>query len=767
MAFQISPGVAVVEKDLTTIVPAVSTTAGGFVGIFEWGPVDQRVIVDGVNNLRSLYGDPNDDNAQYWWTAANFLQYGRNLQVVRVVDSASCRNAVTIGNSTTLVKNQEHYTELTPSVKGWIAKYPGIKGASIKTSLCDDADFFNGDKVLSGEQWITKDTNILYGGVFSTEVISGYQGQAVSDMNTDLSDDHTGGNQSAMHTDGKKEDGGTDEDTDIGTDTVVQEADFENELNVGDIIVFTNGQELAVTEIVTEDRDPNNAYVKLKSNFTGTTIAEGTGFHARVKWQYASKFDDAPGTSDFASKRSGSSDEMHVIVVDFDGLWTGVAGEILESFSFVSKAKDATFPSGATAYYKEVINLTSKYIWWGGAHMDDYGFSNTTPTGSDWGVNASGITYKKVGRFPYYGDVNESSLGALDTDYQDRLKYTNADTDGEPGTNSRSTNLEFGLGKAGQSSIHAGRGNQGQLVAHDEHEASYTTKVSNGDRTGGYDLFEDAETVDVSLLLVGPSDSGAVVPGHVIDLCDARKDCVAFVSPYSATPSTLTASDIKTFRNTTLNKSSSYAVMDTGYKYQYDRFRDVFRYVPLNADIAGLCVRTDQVTDPWFSPAGFNRGRIRSLTRLGYNPKKTDRDTLYGLGVNPVVTFPGQGTILFGDKTLQSKPSAFDRINVRRLFIVLEKAIAIAAKYQLFELNDSFTRAQFKQMIEPFLRDVQSRRGMYDFRVVCDESNNTGEVIDNNKFVADIFVKPTRSINFIQLNFVATRTGVSFEEVGG
>jgi len=261
-----------------------------------------------------------------------------------------------------------------------------------------------------------------------------------------------------------------------------------------------------------------------------------------------------------------------------------------------------------------------------------------------------------------------------------------------------------------------------------------------------------------------------MVAEHAItNIAEVRKDCVVFISPESTDVVNNIGSEataVTGFRDTL--PSSSYAVMDSGYKYQYDRFNDVFRYVPLNGDTAGLCVRTDFVADPFFSPAGFNRGQVKGVTKLPFSPRATERDILYKKGVNPVVTFPGNGTVLFGDKTLLAKPSAFDRINVRRLFIVLEKSIATAAKFQLFEFNDTFTRAQFRNLVEPFLRDIQGRRGITDFKVVCDEStNNTGEVIDRNEFVADIFIKPARSINFIQLNFVATRTGISFDEVGG
>jgi hypothetical protein len=283
----------------------------------------------------------------------------------------------------------------------------------------------------------------------------------------------------------------------------------------------------------------------------------------------------------------------------------------------------------------------------------------------------------------------------------------------------------------------------------------------------GYDFFKDPEIVDISLVLAGATSQ--TVATHLIgNIAEARKDCLVFLSPRRDDVVDQAGSEranITTFRN--LLTSSSYAVIDSSWKYQYDKYNDVYRYIPMNGDTAGLCVRTDTERDPWFSPAGFNRGQIKNVIKLSFNPTKAERDELYKIGVNPVVTFPGEGTILFGDKTLLAKPSAFDRINVRRLFIVLEKAIAKAAKFSLFEFNDEFTRAQFVALVEPFLRDVQGRRGIYDFRVVCDETNNTGEVIDRNEFIGDIYIKPARSINFIQLNFVAVRTGVAFDEVVG
>ena len=290
--------------------------------------------------------------------------------------------------------------------------------------------------------------------------------------------------------------------------------------------------------------------------------------------------------------------------------------------------------------------------------------------------------------------------------------------------------------------------------------------ISTANVVTAYDYFNNAEAVDVALIVSGPADT--TLSTSLISIAESRKDCVVFLSPPKSNVVDNAGSEttaITTYRNTLT--SSSYAVLDSNWKYQYDKYSDVYRWVPMNGDVAGLCARTDLERDPWFSPGGLNRGIIKNVIKLAWNPTKTNRDDLYVKGINPVVSFQGEGTVLFGDKTLLSKPSAFDRINVRRLFIVLEKSIARAARFSMFEFNDQFTRAQFVSLVEPFLRDVQGRRGITDFKVVCDDSNNTGEIIDRNEFVGDIYIKPARSINFIQLNFVAVRTGVSFDEVVG
>jgi hypothetical protein len=606
MAFQLSPGVNVTERDLTTIVPAVATTNAAFAGLFQWGPANQRILVDSTNNLISLFGLPDDNNFAYWFTAANFLGYGNSLTVARVVhpDAKNATpnfaaygftsNAVFVPNDTYLDVNGGSGPET--SITGnsvWCAKYPGILGNSISLQLCGSA---------------------------------------------------TGGS----------------------------------------------------------------------ANFN--------------TWSLSGQFNSAPSQSAYALSLGGNTgagmgDEFHLAVIDQDGEWTGTKNSILETFEGLSLFKGALAADGTSIYYKDKINNESRYI----ACIDvDNQNALQGLTQGFLGSTAGTLGYI-VTPFSISGSVDFVSGG---------LYY--ADLDGGTGA----------------------------------HGASAEADVCDTDK--GYGLFSDAETFDCSLILGGPAGKDSNIGGgqaasvqFIKGIADSRKDCVAFFSVpnYNANlTEQVKLSNALTMRNNI--GSSSYCVIDSGYKYQYDSYNDKYRWVPLNGDIAGLCVRTDLTNDPWWSPAGFNRGQVRNVVKLAFNPTLSFRDELYKNGINPVVVFPGEGAVLYGDKTAQAKPSAFDRINVRRLFIVLEKAIATAAKYSLFEFNDSFTRAQFKSLIEPYLRDVQSRRGIIDFRVVCDERNNTPAVIDSNRFVADIYIKPNRSINFIQLNFIATRTGVSFEEVG-
>ena len=422
---------------------------------------------------------------------------------------------------------------------------------------------------------------------------------------------------------------------------------------------------------------------------------------------YKGLFDFAPGVSTFAADRGltlntagDNGDELHLVVIDEDGEWTGAAGTVLEVFQGVSQASDARRNDGTSNYYVDVLNRESKYVWFG-AH--------------DAALTEAGETIATVEGIGYT-TVNTASL------------------------------YSFAGGNDGSS-------------------ASATV----GELISAYDLFADAETIDVNFLIGTDVASANAVSfaNQMIAIAESRKDVVVFLSPATEeTVNSVTATaDVKTWADGLT--SSSYAVLDSTALYVYDKYNDKYRWIVAAGSVAGLCAFTDSVSDPWFSPAGFTRGQIRGVTKIAFNPKKADRDTLYKARVNPIVAFPGEGIVLYGDKTALSKPSAFDRINVRRLFITLEKAVATAAKFQLFEYNDEFSRAQFRNLVEPFLRDVQGRRGITDFAVICDDTNNTAEVIDSNRFVADIYIKPARSINFITLNFIATRTGVEFSEIVG
>ena len=647
MAFQVSPGVNVSEVDLTTIIPAVSTTEAGIAAHSKWGPVNKRVLVATEDELVAQFGEPNANTYVDFFTGANFLAYGNKLYVVRVVrgsntatlatDTKAARNATSNAANTknTVVKSSDDYeTNFSSGISGvgnWIAKYPGDLGNTLRVSVCPTANAWQ--STLSGTLTFTNNSVTVTGSTTT----------------------------------------------------------FNNQIRVGDILLAGPDRTEVRVSAVT-----NNTSLTLQSKYVGNTATSQASVTRR--WEFYNYFDAAPGSSDYALVRGGSNDEMHVVVADEDGRISGSANTVLERFSKVSKASDAQRSDGTGNYYKDVVNLNSKYVWWTGA--------------------LTGVT--NIGKAA--ASVNFGT-----------------------GTQSRPINDSLVLGRDGDT----------------PRDADYIV---------GYNLFNNPEAVDVSFVLAGETNQTRAI--HIINnVAEARKDCIAVVSPRRADVVNngnyvgKEVDDTITFRN--LLPSSSYATLDNSYKYQYDKYNDVYRYVPMNGDIAGLMARTDLERDPWYSPAGFNRGQVKNVIRLAYNANKGQRDQLYKNGINPVVTFPGQGTVLYGDKTLLAKPSAFDRINVRRLFIVLEKAISTAAKFTLFEFNDEFTRAQFRNLVEPFLRDVQGRRGIYDFRVVCDETNNTPEVIDRNEFVGDIYVKPARSINFIQLNFVAVRTGVDFTEIVG
>ncbi len=649
MGFQVSPGVNVTEIDLTTIVPAVATTAAGMAGVFQWGPAEEITLVDSVNTLKRRFGGPDDDTFEYFFTAANFLGYGNNLQVVRTVGT-NAKNAVTGEGDAALIKNETDFESAARSDNAFYAKYAGPLGNALAVHV------FDGSVAGDGLVGITAGKSTEVGGTL--EVGASSLSLAIGAATAGLT------------------------------------------LQKGDIVRLPSGQSVTVKTAVT------GATLADISPVISTQVNAGDLSGATLEERYRNLFSSFDPTTDDVEKAGGTNDVLNIAVVDHTGAWTGVAGTVLETFEGVSKATDAKKFSGESNFYQDIINEQSAYVWAGSTANTQLGFTPAAKANNT------------------FGDVTANT--------------------------SLSSSGQFAKTLSG-----------GGFTASEAVSQLYTS---------GYDKFSDAETVDVSLILGGPAT--ATVQSLIIDLCDERKDCIAFVSPRPASDfinkeaGTATQNAIA-YRKNTLNKSSSYAVMDSGYKYMYDNFNGVYRYVPLNGDIAGLLARTEQENEAWFSPAGFNRGQIRGVVKLAFNPQQSHRDELYKNNINPVVSFPGEGTVLFGDKTLQTKPSAFDRINVRRLFIILEKAIATAAKFQLFEFNDEFTRSQFRNLVIPFLRDVQSRRGITDFKVVCNESNNPGSVIDRNEFVADIFIKPTRSINFIQLNFIATASGVSFEEVGG
>jgi len=696
MSFLVSPGVHVKEIDLTNVVPAVATSIGAIAGPFERGDVSSIVNISSEEELIKVFGKPNSNNFEWWFTASSFLAYSDTLKVVRA--ESGITNAVTSGTAV-LIRDTDHYNGSYSTGQGsvgeWAAKTAGTWGNSIGVSICANSTAY--------EEAAPTTTS-------SEEAI----GQ---------------------------------------TDISVTDA---SQFGVGDIVYFqeSNGDQYEVTA---KNTTSNVITIKFLDDPAGaglqSTIASGTNI--RRRWRFYDLFDAAPGTSQWATENGrGTSDEMHIVVYDTTGDISGFDVDanskrtlgVLETFANVSKNSKGKTTQGSNNYYADVMYRQSDYVYW----MDH------NSSGENWGTNVDGAS----------GTIIMNGTDGSSTNAGDNIVFNQTDSGGTD----QGDNITLESGTQAYSTLDTPTINE--LVG-----GTDDYSVTAGELELAYDKFADTESQDINLVLAGPSgavadtSSGMDTHGTMItDLCELRKDCVGFISPYRASivnvSSSITqTSNVITGFNTL--PSSSYVVFDSGYKYMYDKYNDVYRYVPLNGDTGGLCANTDRVADAWYSPAGYNRGNVRSAVKLAYNPTKSERDQLYRARVNPVVNFPGQGVVLFGDKTALTKPSAFDRINVRRLFLVLEKAIATASKFQLFEFNDEFTRAQFRNLVEPFLRDVQGRRGITDFRVIADATNNTGQVIDRNEFVADIFIKPARSINFITLNFIATRTGVAFSEVGG
>ena len=684
MAFRVSPGVSIKEVDLTTIVPAVATTPGGFAGYFHWGPTNEIVTVTQETELANVFGKPYNDNYVDFFTVGNFLSYGNNCQVIRVVGSTANNASVTkagvcyaAGWGSFVVKNETDFNSSNTVTTAaattlFAAKYPGALGSSLKVVVTNGSGTTGASLAADAAQ-----------GATYIDMITAGQSQV---RYFSVGDEITFTDGTSVTVSG------------VQTGTTASTTFTGRTASYGDFFGVTSG--------ITLTASPANPRVRLLLNGL-LPVAQGISTSFTIKSVYSKKIGSNAVTTPYASDAGGTGDLINVLVLDKDGTWSGTQNTLLEKWEGLSRASDARNFDGSSNYYKTVLNEQSKYVWALSANLNTDGASAATTT-----------TWTSIG--PVL--ATETAVGA------------------------------------GVNSLHMSGGS--------DSKPTDSLRWSNG-----WSNFADADAVDVSLLPLGEA-STTLAQLVVQNVCEQRLDCMAFVSPLeSDVENTLpyaALNNIKGFRDNEFNINSSYAVIDSGWKYQLDTYNNILRIMPLNADIAGLVARTEFTNEAWFSPAGFNRGQIKNVVKLAYNPSsEAHRDELYTRQVNPVVSFPGEGVILFGDKTAQTRPSAFDRINVRRLFIILEKAIATASKFFLFEQNDAFTRAQFKNLVVPFLKTVQQRRGITDFKVVCDETNNTGEVIDRNEFVADIFVKPTRSINFIQLNFIATKTGVNFSEVGG
>lgn len=736
MPFQVSPGVNVTEIDLTTNVPVVSVDSAGLAGMFSWGPVGTVNLIANETQLVSTFGKPNSNNYETFFTASGFLSYGNKAYIVRVAN--------TIGNST--------ITTFGGTVTCNVASSTLVSaGESFQTVSAGDFIFTNANVLLGIVSTVTSNTvavlttnatATLVGNTFgfSRIPLSGSPGtvfNAVGIANASIFGDARQLTTAIIKNldDYNNNSSSVNNNIDfiarypgvlgnsIKVSVCASPNAYSNNLS-GANVTFLVGNSVANTTSDISGAVQRGDIVRAGNSITGyqymkvvtantSTITFDTTYNlsqsvttnsATRYWEFYN-IARAPSTSAYMKSSNTATsvvDEVHIVVLDEDGKFTGSPGTILEKYIGLSRATDAV-GDGSSNYYKNVLRDSSKYVW-AGTDM------NGVPT--DTAVNLTANATTNILNFSFVG--------------------------GTDGTDTEST-------------------------------------ISIGNLTSGYDLFASTEDLDVSYIMQGKArgtagDNYATLGNYILDnITSTRRDCMAFISPDRADVVNVTDNsqpdNMVAFRNSL--RSSSYGVLDSGYKYIYDKYNDTYRFVPLNGDLTGITSRSATNRDPWYSPAGFVRGNLKNVVKLAFNPSKAQRDVLYQAGINPVVVFPGSGPVLYGDKTLYNLPSAFDRINVRQLFIVLEKAISRAAKGLLFEFNDQFTRLQFKNIVEPYLRNVQGRRGIYDFRVICDESNNTGEVIDRNEFIGDIYIKPAKSINFIQLNFIAVRTSVDFNEVAG
>jgi hypothetical protein len=867
MAFQVSPGINVSEIDLTTTVPALATTVGGFGGVFRWGPIGKFVLVDSENTLTNRFGKPTSDNYETFFTAANFLSYGNALYVSRAGTTTGFANSstITLDSDTTLAANGtalgldaglrvqgdgiaedtfvtavtnstitlskattsnaaslisfiannrvlsayagdtatvvasnvvvrnteefENYGATNTIFTGtqFVARYPGALGNSLKVSMCDSADQY--------AETVVFETNTTYGSTTANTF-------ALADLTSATLAINVGSNTANVVFAWSSDEfsdrvAASAEAILVGSNGVsanfISLASANTLLTNGDTVWYALENTSSANSI--QGLSEATTYFVVGANTTGFSLSLSSG-GAVVAISNGAANSDVYFTKQTATDLGLTLDQARLAVTAIRDKIT--VGDFVEV--------------GNTAVGKQNMRVVSK-----GVQADDgtniffsIGFDST------WNksTNFSGTSLTR--QWEYFNVVESapgvsSSMTNAGRSVVDEVSVVVVDEDGLiSGTPGQVLEIYQNLSRGTDAKKDDGTTNYYKTAINDfsrwiwatqdrsgaasatlsnvtesTNTTTYTrsfVRGADGSTEGGvsmaalgsaYDLFADASTVDISLVLQGKATGtgGVQLANYLIDnIAEVRKDCVVFISPaYSdvvgVNTENLQAQNIVDFRR--LLRNTSYAFLDSGYKYQYDKYADIYRYIPLNGDIAGITARSDSLREPWFSPAGFTRGQIRNLVKLAFSPGKNERDLLYKNDVNPVVTFPGQGTVLFGDKTLLGRTSAFDRINVRRLFIVLEKAIATASNSTLFEFNDEFTRSQFVNLVEPYLRDVQGRRGIFDFRVVCDETNNTAEVIDSNRFVGDIYIKPAKSINFIQLNFVAVRSGVEFNEIAG
>jgi hypothetical protein len=725
--FSLSPSVAVKETDLSKIVPSVATAIGAYAGTFQWGPALKVVNIDSEDTLKKIFGGPNDEVGTDWWCAADYLTYSGYLKTVRVV-SSDAKNGVASGTAV-LVKNDIDFANqgLTAlAANKSIAKYPGSMGNGLEFSLAD-ADTFpqwkyrslfssaSSASVSSRTTSMTCTGDISIGSTTLANIVltSGSlaigqplvaTGIPVGTKITDIVNDTTVTMSAAATatTPGLSI-------TTVQTVSITGATTVVGSTNLTNIVVASGalavGQTLTGTGIPTGTTivsitSASAVVMSAAATAASTTLAVTGTVNGLVV--YITTWPGAPATSSYVKNLGGLNDEIHAVVIDKSGVFTGTPGTVLEKFVGLSKAIDSKTAAGSQNYYLNVINNASAYVWVT-AHETAVTASDTMGAGTALFGSASASKFGSYSATPVYA---------------------------------------FTSGATGNSTI------------------------TDANRISGFALYKDQTAIDVTLIVGGVCTQG--IATYINDqLCTFRKDCVGGISPPLAAVQNNTGNeerDVISFRNA-LN-SSSYIVYDTGWKQVYDRYNDAYRWIPLNPSTMGLCASVDSVADTWWSPAGFNRGFIKNTIQLAWNPtSKASRDNMYQLGINPVVTFPGVGTVLYGDKTMVTDQGAFSRINVRRLFILLEKSLASYSKFILFEFNDAFTRTRFTNTVTPYLRDIQGRRGIYDFKVICDESNNTPQVIDSNGFLAKFLIKPARSISFIELEFVATATGANFAEL--